>query len=335
MYEPIPTARGVAGALALALALGCAASARTPAKPDARLESLSKRLAEASAKRSEAEAASAIAEQRLVGLRMRQAALDAGRALDRFEFETAIVGLALAHGAGRDGHRDALALANIADGQAREVRHGERGLADTARLATQLEAQRAALASAERAFAAETTEIEALLAARRAELAARAAAKARQPKSPPTAKTKSPPKRDLVIASDRIAPTSGRLAVRFGEPRGAAGLRSRGIAWSTRPAAQIVAPADAEVSYVGALRDLGLVVILDTGDGHDIVLAGLDTAKVRAGQMMLAGEPLGAMASSGASELYMEVRRNGRVFDPLSWLKSSTRPQKGATFALR
>jgi septal ring factor EnvC (AmiA/AmiB activator) len=120
-----------------------------------------------------------------------------------------------------------------------------------------------------------------------------------------------------------MQPVQGQLVGRFGEKSGA--LKAEGLTWRTAGAAQVLAPADARVEYVGPLKGYGLVVILRPSDAYHVVLAGLDQAASGAGRSVAAGEPIGRMAneSDAPRELYFEVRRNGEPVDPARWLQAS------------
>ena len=114
-----------------------------------------------------------------------------------------------------------------------------------------------------------------------------------------------------------VQPVQGQLVRRFGERSGRAA--SRGVSWRTQGSAQVLAPTDATVEYVGPLKGYGLIVILRPGESHHVVLAGLDQAASGAGRRVAAGEPIGRMVN-GTSELYLEVRERGQPVDPVKWL---------------
>ena len=118
-------------------------------------------------------------------------------------------------------------------------------------------------------------------------------------------------------------PVQGRLLRTFGQPAGAG--RTEGVVWRTGRAAQVLAPTDARVEYVGPLKGYGLVVILSPGGPYHVVLAGLDEAASGVGRNVVAGEPIGRMAN-GAPELYLEVRRGGEPVDPAQWLQGVSQP---------
>jgi septal ring factor EnvC (AmiA/AmiB activator) len=123
-------------------------------------------------------------------------------------------------------------------------------------------------------------------------------------------------------------PVKGELVRRYGQASQGAPGRGSGLTWRTGPAAEVLAPADARVDYVGPLKGYGLVVILSPSEPYHLVLAGLDRAAAGAGRTVAAGEPIGRMAGSSGRppELYLEVREAGRPVDPARWLAA---PRKG------
>lgn len=102
-----------------------------------------------------------------------------------------------------------------------------------------------------------------------------------------------------------------------------------GVTFVTQPGAQVVAPADCEVLFAGRYHKRGQVLILEVTAGYDLVLAGLDRTMVRAGDLVLAGEPVGAMPQMGQDgELYFELRQNGRGANPAPLLGLDLRKAK-------
>jgi septal ring factor EnvC (AmiA/AmiB activator) len=119
-----------------------------------------------------------------------------------------------------------------------------------------------------------------------------------------------------------VQPVQGDLVRRFGDRSGK--VLTRGVTFRTQASAQVLAPADAKVEYVGPLKGYGLIVILRPEEAYHVVLAGLDQAASGAGRWVAAGEPIGRMAGGGA-ELYLEVRRQGAPVDPARWLAAPLR----------
>jgi septal ring factor EnvC (AmiA/AmiB activator) len=105
---------------------------------------------------------------------------------------------------------------------------------------------------------------------------------------------------------------------------------SSGLSYTTRPAAQVIAPADGKVLYAGPYHKSGQVLILEITTGYDVVLAGLGRVTVKPNDQLLAGEPVGTMSPDPVEDrLYFELRHGGHGQSPAPWLKLNQRPQFG------
>jgi septal ring factor EnvC (AmiA/AmiB activator) len=129
-------------------------------------------------------------------------------------------------------------------------------------------------------------------------------------------------------------PASGIKIRGFGSSDGLGGTE-RGISLATRPGAQVTAPCDGWVVYAGSFRSYGQLLILNTGGGYHVVLAGMDRISVDIGQFVLTGEPVAVMGSGTAQVaaqvaaaasvatsqpvLYIEFRKDGIPVDPGPW----------------
>jgi len=135
------------------------------------------------------------------------------------------------------------------------------------------------------------------------------------------------PERMVVVSATRQAAFAalrpGSLARPVTGPISGApsGERVPGISFLAPGGAAVVAPADSRVLFAGPYHTAGQVLILETSDGYDLVLAGLDRVNVRPGDQLLAGEPVGSMPRGrDGARLYFELRRNGKNVSPAPWL---------------
>lgn len=125
-------------------------------------------------------------------------------------------------------------------------------------------------------------------------------------------------------------PAIGTLARSFGEQDGFGGT-TRGVTFATRAGALVAAPADGWIAFAGPFRSYGRVLILNTGGGYHVLLAGMERVDASVGQFVLAGEPLGQMGAAAAPGatvlggdidtplLYVEFRKDGVSIDPAPW----------------
>lgn len=132
--------------------------------------------------------------------------------------------------------------------------------------------------------------------------------------------------RSIVDAKGRLRlPASGRFTA---TPEGIGGGNGQGsgIAIASREHAQVISPFDGEVVYAGAFRGYGNMVIIRHSDGYHTLIAGLEKIDCVPGQMVVEGEPVGAMGGADANHtLYLELRENGKPIDPKPWLESRTK----------
>ena len=122
-------------------------------------------------------------------------------------------------------------------------------------------------------------------------------------------------------------PVAGTVLRAWGAPSGAG--PATGITYQPPPAARVVAMCGGRVEFAAPFRSYGLLLIVNCGAGYHAVMAGFETLDAKTGQLVRAGEPVGAMAAwtpgqSGARPtLYVELRRGDQPIDPTPWLKAS------------
>jgi septal ring factor EnvC (AmiA/AmiB activator) len=102
--------------------------------------------------------------------------------------------------------------------------------------------------------------------------------------------------------------------------RGYSAPNSPGLWLRAQAGGEVVSPVQGRVEFAGPVTGWGVILIVRTPDGFHLVLGGLDQANVGAGSPVTAGQPVGRMASGGAQELYLELRRDGTPVDPARWL---------------
>jgi len=119
-------------------------------------------------------------------------------------------------------------------------------------------------------------------------------------------------------------PVRGELTGRFGAPRGAAGLESKGVFIRAAQGQPVKAVAAGQVVYADWMRGFGNLLIVDHGQSYLSIYANNESLLKQVGENVTAGETLATTGASGGNEetgLYFELRHLGRAFDPLRWVK--------------
>ena len=119
-------------------------------------------------------------------------------------------------------------------------------------------------------------------------------------------------------------PVPGRLASRFGQPGATAGTLRNGIEVESVINTPVRAVHDGTVDYAEGFTGLGTLVIVDHGANTYSLYGYLAEALVRKGDLVRAGAEVGRVGLApvgGQPTLYFELRVDGRLADPLQWLK--------------
>jgi murein hydrolase activator len=116
-------------------------------------------------------------------------------------------------------------------------------------------------------------------------------------------------------------PVGGHLAARFGQVR-AGGLKWDGMLIDTERGADVRAVYRGRVIYADWLPGLGLLTIIDHGEGYLSLYGHNDRLFKAVGDTVAAGDVIAASGDSGGSarpQLYFEIRKGSRPVDPGPW----------------
>ena len=129
---------------------------------------------------------------------------------------------------------------------------------------------------------------------------------------------------DLAQARGRLPwPVKGNLVAEFGESRGA-GLKRTGIIIGAQRDTEVVTVGPGRVVFSNWLRGLGLLVIIDHGQGYMTLYGHNEAIYVELGDWVDAGDRIATVGSSGARQspgLYFEIRRGDEPQNPITWLR--------------
>jgi len=119
-------------------------------------------------------------------------------------------------------------------------------------------------------------------------------------------------------------PVNGHLVARFGDTR-AGGVHWDGVLVATERGAPVKAVCQGRVIYADWLPGLGLLAIVDHGDGYLSLYGHNERLYKAAGEQVAAGDTIAAAGDSGGSprpELYFEIRKGGKPVDPRPWFRA-------------
>jgi len=119
-------------------------------------------------------------------------------------------------------------------------------------------------------------------------------------------------------------PVAGRLVARFGESR-ARGVKWDGVLVATDRGAPVHSVYHGRVVYADWLPGLGLLAIVDHGEGFLSLYGHNERLYKAAGERVTAGDTIAAAGDSGGRsrpELYFEIRRGGKPVDPRPWFRA-------------
>jgi septal ring factor EnvC (AmiA/AmiB activator) len=120
-------------------------------------------------------------------------------------------------------------------------------------------------------------------------------------------------------------PVSGRLSASFGQVR-AGGVKWDGVLVSGSQGAPVRAVYHGRVIYADWLSGLGLLTIIDHGDGYLSLYGHNERLYKEVGERVKAGDTIATVGDSGGRSspaLYFEIRKGGRPVDPRPWFRSA------------
>lgn len=123
-------------------------------------------------------------------------------------------------------------------------------------------------------------------------------------------------------------PVAGKLAASFGQVRAGA-VRWNGLLISAARGQPVKAVHDGRIAYADWLPGMGLLIIVDHGNGYLSLYGHNETLYKQTGAGVKAGETIAAAGDSGGraeSGLYFEIRRAGKPVDPRPWFRTRDPP---------
>ncbi len=121
-------------------------------------------------------------------------------------------------------------------------------------------------------------------------------------------------------------PVSGKVTASFGQTR-VGGLKWDGVLVAGSQGSPVRAVYHGRIVYADWLSGLGLLTIVDHGDGYLSLYGHNERLFKDVGERVKAGDTIATMGDSGGRQspaLYFEIRKGGRPVDPRPWFKSAS-----------
>jgi septal ring factor EnvC (AmiA/AmiB activator) len=119
-------------------------------------------------------------------------------------------------------------------------------------------------------------------------------------------------------------PVAGKLVASFGQTR-AGGVKWDGVLVSGAQGSPVRAVYHGRVVYADWLSGLGLLTIIDHGDGYLSLYGHNERLYKEVGERVTAGDTIATLGDTGGRAnpaLYFEIRKGGRPIDPKPWFKN-------------
>ena len=120
-------------------------------------------------------------------------------------------------------------------------------------------------------------------------------------------------------------PVRGKITSRYGEIKKGGKLKSRGITFASTAGTEVHAISSGTVVYADWFRNLGLLLILDHGNGFMSLYGYNEVLLKKAGDRVGKNNPIARTGDTGGQKypgLYFEIRREGTPLNPSLWCRS-------------
>jgi septal ring factor EnvC (AmiA/AmiB activator) len=120
-------------------------------------------------------------------------------------------------------------------------------------------------------------------------------------------------------------PIKGRVISRFGSLRKGGKLKWQGVNISARSGVEVKAISTGKVVFADWFRNMGLLLILDHGDGFMSLYGHNERLLKKSGDWVIADDLIARVGDTGGQQLsglYFEIRQSGNPIDPVLWCQN-------------
>ncbi|MGI9233086.1 MAG: murein hydrolase activator EnvC family protein [Woeseiaceae bacterium] len=118
-------------------------------------------------------------------------------------------------------------------------------------------------------------------------------------------------------------PVAGNLLHDFGQPRAGGTMKWNGVVMQTSRGTEVRAVYHGRIAFADWLAGMGLLVIVDHGEGYMTLYGYNETILKKAGDWVAPGDVIATVGDSGGQSetgLYFELRNGARPVNPRTWI---------------
>ena len=112
-------------------------------------------------------------------------------------------------------------------------------------------------------------------------------------------------------------PVQGKIISNFGEGKDIRKSKN-GLVFKVIEDSFVTSPINGMVVYANQFRSYGNLVIIENDQGYYSILSGMKKIMISSGNEVFIGEPIAKISAGNNSQLYFELRLNGKIINPKS-----------------
>ncbi len=125
-------------------------------------------------------------------------------------------------------------------------------------------------------------------------------------------------KKSKILTKGNIQyPVRGKIISNYGEGKDIRKSKN-GIVFKVAKDSFVTSPINGMVVYASQFRSYGNLVIIENDEGFYCILSGMKNILISSGIEVLKGEPIAKLNTGKNSQLYFELRLNGKIVNPKS-----------------
>ena len=124
-------------------------------------------------------------------------------------------------------------------------------------------------------------------------------------------------KKKLTNFSKVKFPVQGKIISNFGEGKDIRKSKN-GLVFKVIEDSFVTSPINGMVVYANQFRSYGNLVIIENDQGYYCILSGMKKIMISSGNEVFIGEPIAKISAGNNSQLYFELRLNGKIINPKS-----------------